>query len=251
MIYLCKFYPLRVLLFLFMTIIILFFFTPTSLLSQESNIVLQQQPSQVSPSSVGLDHFINSLTCWATILGIFVTGVIIASSLNIVNQYIQVRKQGEKLTAELKSQLEKEINDLKEKYNLSTLEKPDMIFEKIRNEFAPQIELHRSIIERNYKELSSLYSDASFQNKTSHEEIRRIIADMKADMKADISKISSKDTILHEINEKYKSALDLQENTLRKVLDAFLKIKNISNEERNAISNELKPDCQKQEGSYD
>ena len=49
----------------------------------------------------------------------------------------------------------------------------------------------------------------------------------------------SKEIILQEVSERYQFPASLQETMLRKVLDAFLRLKNLSDDERRSISEAL------------
>lgn len=161
------------------------------------------QQAVASPSSPGeLERIIATLTWWVTILGIFATVVITASALNIVNQIYQARKFADSTKSELRAEVQRDLHELKEAYQLSALKPPQEILNEARREYDPLIEALRGTVQRFYSELEAKITQVTAENERRRNEV--------------------------------------EEALLRKVLNAFIQVKNLSDEERRAVAEALK-----------
>ncbi|HWM24213.1 MAG TPA: hypothetical protein VNP98_05275 [Chthoniobacterales bacterium] len=181
------------------------------------------------------DRVISLLNGWVTILNVMVTIVIAISAGSTIYQNWRVRKDGERIKIELMAQVEKDLNALKETYELVSLKPPEEILQEARREYEPPIALLRQWVEAQYTELTSAMSTANAELKTNSEASMAALSNLRGEL----LQRPTKDSVLQEVDRKYKSPVDLQESTLRKVLNAFLEMKNLSNEERTSISNAL------------
>jgi hypothetical protein len=137
---------------------------------------LQQAPVA---NSGDLDHIIGTLNFWVMTLAIFVTVVIAASAFNVVNQYYQAGKFGERVKADLVAQMEKELSVLKETYKLVELKPPAEIIKEAQSDYMPLLENLRAAAQRQYIELNSTMNKAHSDLAASIEFNRKLIDDLR------------------------------------------------------------------------
>lgn len=143
-----------------------------------------------------VDRLLGTLNVWVMILAIFVTVVIAASAFNVINQYYQAGKFGERVKADLIAQMEKEISALKETYKLVELKPPTEILKEAQKDYMPIFETLRAIVERQNLELNSTinktYAELSASidlNQKLIEELRRSKSHQTVTTQTDVSLI--------------------------------------------------------------
>jgi hypothetical protein len=149
------------------------------------------------------------LGTWATMISVIVTLVI---GFSVLTSYVQFR-QAQDHVAQMQKQVEKAANDFKS----SGLKPPDEIVKEVQSLYDPLIDVLRARIERTQTDL-----------RRDVDELRQLLAQSP-----------SRDSILREVETRFRNPVDLEETILRKVLDAFLRVQNLSQPEQMAISEAL------------
>ena len=156
---------------------------------------------------------------WLTWLGAFATimsvVVMIVVGFSALTAYLQF-KQSQEALDRMKDQVTKVEND----YKLSQLKPPDQIVSEVQALYDPQVMVLRGSLEWMQKEFGRQLQD-----------IEKLLA-----------QAASKDSILREVETRFKDPKDLEEVILRKVLDAFLRVQNLSQSEQQSISEALAAD---------
>lgn len=151
---------------------------------------------------------IEALAVYAALLTVLVTAVAVIMTFNAWAQG-QVAKESTSQAKESVSQIRDEVQRLKAEYKLASLKAPDEIVADARKEYDPLFERLRIQIERSNQ-------DAEKESR----ETRDLI-----------------DTKLRETEDRIRS--ETAEIVFRSVLNAFLEVRALSNEERKAISSAL------------
>src|ERR1022692_57930 len=137
------------------------------------------------------------LGVFGTMISIIVTVVI---GFSVLTSYVQF-KQGQEYLAQARSEAEKAAAAFKS----SGLKPPDEIVREVESLYDPRIEQLRAGLER-------MQTDT----RRELEEIRQLVVQS-----------ASMDAVLREVERKFRDPKDLEETILRKVLDAFLRVKNL------------------------
>lgn len=198
----------------------------TLVLGQE----IETQPSHLQNTTQPIDanQMLGILDTWIAILGILVTVLLGITAFNILNQY----REAKKYKADLMTQVEKEIRQLKETYNLSDLKSPELILQAAQNLFDRDLEFIRQRME----ELRSEIDRKDLELKATIESGDSTLRNSVDFILKTLSETPTRDSILQEVSQRYQPPANLQQIVLRHVLDAFLRLKNISDDERESIS---------------
>lgn len=99
---------------------------------------------------VGLDHLLTAMTIWLGICAIIVTIIISVAAFYVWHQYRRANDLGKEMKDDLIRKMDKEIQELMERYNLRSLKPPDAILEEARKEYEPRIEQVRSLVKTSF-----------------------------------------------------------------------------------------------------
>lgn len=223
---------------------------PAVRLMQAVAIVAMTMPlfGQATSSSDALaDRIMDTVNLWATVVGILSALAIGAAAVNVIYQIYQVRKTGENLTNELITRMEKEIQTLKETYKLSAMKTPAEIIADARQDYEPMIAVVRNLIDH-----LRIDSEAKADEVTKDlASLRELVNSERARLRAEMiekemgttkyvqEQVGSATRFIQEQVAAFRLPTDLEETLLRKVLNAFIRVQALSDDERRAISDAL------------
>lgn len=190
-------------------------------------------PTQTAPAQdTVLPNMLSTLNVWVAWIGAIMAGlsilfmVLLAAAGSSI--YLHYR-QGAKAVEEAGARIDKKLAEFEKTHDIAKLETPDKIREDMRRELEPRIEAVRARMQNH---------DEHFTSK-----IDGIAKEIQS-LEDQLTKRLTIEQMLVEMDKKYRPPQDLQEKLLGRVLDAFLQVKELNAEEREAIRRILRADRQ-------